>query len=163
MGKDIEWLSRVSGVDKGVLKRILEGDLSFDDPIHVRETLKRISWVLDIELEMEGTRIESTSSKTLEVRKRVEFDRFAIVILMTLAVILMVQIAKVSSEPPAYIIGRAVVNGAEVEGEYPVWRSVLVTQEGSVLIRTFGGKTFEVMIREFEVMVDGRSEDPRSR
>ncbi len=174
-GVEISELSEYLGVDAKKIQMILNGDFSFDDRVHMREYLKRLSWVLDVdfedlwkEYEDDLEREELVFEESGNVPNR--FKVLMIATLLVLFVIIAIDILKVKSEPcvvvenqwnDRLIVGNLILKRGE---SYPTCRNVVVREnKNGVLIKTFGKKNYLVKIEDFEVVVNGSGEKSRSR
>ncbi len=174
-GVEISEISEYLGISSKDVLKILNGDFSFDDRLHMREYLKRLSWILDLDFEdlwkdYEGdVRVEeSVFEESESVSNR--FEVFMLAALLVLSVIIAIGMLRVKSKPcvviknegnDSLIVGNLVLKKGE---SYPTCKSVRVYEnKGAVLIRTFGKKNYLVKMENFEVIVNGSGEKSGSR
>lgn len=168
-------ISEYLGIDRKRVEKMLNGDFSFDDRAHMREYLRRLSWILDLDFddiwrEFEEVKPDELPSVEKHENASSRFEIFMLIVLVTLSIVLVFEILDMSSKPCVVIENqdneKLTVNDVVLEkGEsYTTCESVKVYgNKGSVLIKTFGKKNYLVKIENFEVILDGRSEDTRSR
>ena len=162
------------GLDKKKIERILNGDFSFDDRAHIREYLRRISWILDLDFEELWKEYEDTRDKMLISKDgrstSNKFETFMATVLILLFALVTVNIVKIRSEPCVFIenhsneeliVNRIILKKGE---SFPTCESVKVYgNENGVLVRTFGKKNYLVKIENFEVIIDGNGKKSGSR
>ena len=174
-GIDISEISEYLGIDSKKVDKMLSGDFSFDDRLHIREYLRRLSWILEIDFEDLWREYSDDEIREMETSEESEitsnkFELFMLVALLILFIAVAFEILKVKSEPCVVVENRKndrlfVENLILRKGEsYSTCKSVRIygNREG-VLIRTFGKKNYLVKIENFEVIVNGNGEKSGSR
>ncbi len=168
-------ISDYLGIDRKKVEKILNGDFSFDDRAHIREYLKRLSWILDLNFEDIWKEYEESYPDDLSKPNTLEkssnkFEIFMLTVLILLSVLIALKTMDIKSEPCVIIENKEneklMVNNIFLEkGEsYSTCENAKVYgNKKGVLIKTFGKKNYLVKIENFEVIINGKSEKSRSR
>jgi len=166
-------LSMKTNISTSKLKKMEKGDFSIESPIYMKNYLKRLSAVLELDEtelieEYESEKISLTPSE--KEKKVLSFEIFyyiIVTILSTFVIILLVETEKELKAPYATLYNSSdatlLVNGRSLSphGEYKIFKNIKVTNNSSVVtIREYSGRTLKIKIRNFEVSLCGKDKKP---
>ncbi len=161
------------------LQAMENGDFEVDTPFYVKEYLKRLADVLFLDyesllreyveelFEREKERKAEDSNKKFFSNVKFLVSYVLIGILSFMIFFLAVKIVEIVTSPYAFIENRTdgiiyVDNRPLKPGDVlPLFKNVTVEgNKGTVVIRESSGRTVNVKIKDFEVMIRGRGEGP---
>jgi len=159
------------------LKKMERGDFSIESPIYMKNYLKRLSIVLDLD---ESELLEDFQSETVtevsvshnekeEIRSFANTSYYVIVAIILLAfmITLFFKIEEELKSPYATLHNTSeatlLINNKNLSPgkEYDIFDDITVTNNSSVVtIVEYSGKTFKIKIRSFEVKLHGKDKKP---
>jgi len=168
--KELSMKTNIS-IDK--LKKMEKGDFSIESPIYIKNYLKRLSAVLQLD---ESDLIEDYESETrLPVSNEKEKPSISyevlyyvmVAVLSIFVIVLLVEIERELTLPYATLYNSSdatlLVNGRPLSPyeNYKIFKDVKVTNNSSVVtIKEYSGRILKIKIKDFEVNLYGKSKNP---